>query len=216
VFDAALVFAYHLVMALVPLSAAGAIVVFTVGVRTALLPLSVRAVRGERARARIAPRLAELQAKHAGDRAAMAAAYAELKRTEGAGPLSGCLPALAQLPFFFVLYRLFISSTVDGAPNELLGHKLWGVHLGTRFLADPGAPVFWVMFVALAAIALWTAVWTARRTPSSADSPPAVGLLVRVLPFTTVVFAAWLPLAAGIYLVTTTAWSAGERLVLRR
>jgi YidC/Oxa1 family membrane protein insertase len=213
VLDAALVFAYHLVMALVPLSAAGAIVVFTVAVRAALLPLSLRAVRGEQARARIAPRIAELPAKHAGDRAAMAAAYGELKRAEGAGPLAGCLPALAQLPFFFVLYRLFTSSTVDGAPNALLGQSLWGVDLGTRFLAEPTAPVFWVLFAALAAVALVTAVWTARR---STGAPTGVGLLVKVLPFSTVVFAAWLPLAAGIYLVTTTAWSAGERLVLRR
>jgi YidC/Oxa1 family membrane protein insertase len=216
VLNAALVFAYHLVLALVPLSATGAIVMFTVLIRTALLPLSVRAVRGERARARLAPRIAELQAKHRGDPAGLAAAIGELRRTEGAGPLAGCLPALAQLPFFFVLYRLFTSSTVDGAPNELLGHTLWGVHLGTRFLADPAAPVFWVVFAALAAVALWTVVWTARRMPSNADAPAGVGLLIRLLPFGTVVFAAWLPLAAGIYLVTTTAWSAAERLVLRR
>src|SRR5262249_7588683 len=138
-------FAYHLVMALVPLSAAGAIVVFTVLVRIAMLPLSIRAVRGEKTRAKLAPRLAELQAKHAGDPAAMSAALAELGRTEGGGPLAGCLPALAQLPFFFILYRLFTSSTVDGGPNELLGHTLWGVHLGTRFLAEPAAPVFWLV-----------------------------------------------------------------------
>jgi YidC/Oxa1 family membrane protein insertase len=37
------------------------------------------------------------------------------------------------------------------------------------------------------------------------------GWLVRVLPFLTVAFAAFVPLAAGVYLVTSVAWSLGER-----
>jgi YidC/Oxa1 family membrane protein insertase len=37
-----------------------------------------------------------------------------------------------------------------------------------------------------------------------------------VLPYATVAVAAVLPLAAGLYLLTTTAWSAAERVVLGR
>jgi YidC/Oxa1 family membrane protein insertase len=37
------------------------------------------------------------------------------------------------------------------------------------------------------------------------------GWLVRVLPYLTVAFAAFVPLAAGVYLVTSVAWSLGER-----
>jgi YidC/Oxa1 family membrane protein insertase len=36
------------------------------------------------------------------------------------------------------------------------------------------------------------------------------------MPFATVVIAAVVPLAAGLYLLTTTAWAAAERLVFRR
>jgi len=39
----------------------------------------------------------------------------------------------------------------------------------------------------------------------------APGWLVRVLPYLTVAFAAFVPLAAGVYLVTSVAWSLGER-----
>jgi YidC/Oxa1 family membrane protein insertase len=42
----------------------------------------------------------------------------------------------------------------------------------------------------------------------------AVGWLVRALPYTTLVIAAVMPLAAGLYLLTTTAWAAAERAVL--
>jgi hypothetical protein len=42
------------------------------------------------------------------------------------------------------------------------------------------------------------------------------GWLTRLLPYTTVVIAAIVPLAAGIYLLTTTAWTTAERALLRR
>ena len=42
------------------------------------------------------------------------------------------------------------------------------------------------------------------------------GPLGRILPYTTLIIAAFVPLAAGFYLLTTTAWTAAERAVLRR
>jgi YidC/Oxa1 family membrane protein insertase len=113
---------------------------------------------------------------------------------------------LATLPFFMVLYRLFSSSTVDHSPNELLGQTLWGAPLDGRFLAHPAAPAFWLVFVALAAVAWWTARQVPREGP---------GAVLRLLPYGTVPFAALLPLAAGIYLVASTAWTAAERAFLR-
>ena len=37
----------------------------------------------------------------------------------------------------------------------------------------------------------------------------------RIVPYTTVVIAAFVPLAAGLYLLTTTAWTAAERAGFR-
>jgi YidC/Oxa1 family membrane protein insertase len=41
-------------------------------------------------------------------------------------------------------------------------------------------------------------------------------MLLRVIPYTTVAIAAVVPLAAGLYLLTTTAWAAAERAVITR
>jgi YidC/Oxa1 family membrane protein insertase len=178
---------FHLIMSLSGLVTGGlAIVLFTVAVRAALLPLAIRAARGERTRAALAPKLRELST-------------AEVA-TLGSGLYAGLLPALAQIPFFMIMYRLFTSSTVDGTSNGLLSQSLLGVHLGTSFLADPGAPVFWLVFLLLAAIA-----WYAGRRLRG---------FMRALPFVTVLVAAYVPLAAGIYLVTSTLWTAVERTVL--
>jgi YidC/Oxa1 family membrane protein insertase len=43
-----------------------------------------------------------------------------------------------------------------------------------------------------------------------------MAVLTRFMPFGTVLMAAVLPLAAGLYLLTTTAWTVTERTVLRR
>lgn len=40
--------------------------------------------------------------------------------------------------------------------------------------------------------------------------------MTRLLPYLTVAFAAFVPLAAGLYLLTTTAWTAAERTLLMR
>jgi YidC/Oxa1 family membrane protein insertase len=45
---------------------------------------------------------------------------------------------------------------------------------------------------------------------------PGLGWLGQVLPYTTLIIAAFVPLAAVLYLVTTTSWTTAERAVLRR
>ena len=63
--DAPVGVAYHLVAGLAGvLPPVLAIVSFTVAVRLALLPLAVRQARGERARARLLPRVQSVQALH--------------------------------------------------------------------------------------------------------------------------------------------------------
>jgi hypothetical protein len=54
--------------------------------------------------------------------------------------------------------------------------------------------------------------WLSARLGRLMTAPGVqAGLLARVLPYLTVVFAAFVPLAAGIYLLTSLAWSLAER-----
>jgi YidC/Oxa1 family membrane protein insertase len=256
--------AYHLVFALTHLltpvagglAAAVAIVVFTAAVRLAISPLSLRALRGQAAMARLAPRVQALRARYRRQPERFQRELAALYKREGAGPLSGVLPLLAQWPFLSVMYLLFRSGTVNGARNQLLSGGLLGVPLGAHWL--PGAGLFSVndmlFLIILAALAAlcWLSARLAR--PAPAGAPPAAGtggrprgatgravngtkasgaglpaartgpdpgealasskaaaVLTRVLPYVTVVIAAFAPLAAAIYLLTTVAWTIGER-----
>lgn len=217
--DGAVGAAYHVVAAVVtglePLlaggAAAAAIVLFTAGVRLLLLPLTLRQVRAERARARLLPQAQEIRERHRDDPARLSRDLTALYRAQGANPFGGCLPALLQVPFFVVMYRLFLSTNVAGHPNYLLAHGLFGAPLAGHWsagalLGGPGL-VFLAVYGLIAAIA-----WLSARRLHRLGQPR----LLQLLPFGTVVFAATVPLAAGIYLLTTTAWTALENAVLRR
>ncbi|WP_441245949.1 YidC/Oxa1 family membrane protein insertase [Kitasatospora sp. McL0602] len=188
-----------------------AIMLFTVCVRLALHPLARAAARGEKTRQRLAPQVAELQRKHKGKPEKLQAAMTELYRAEKSSPFAGCLPMLIQIPFFSVMYRLFTT------PNDLLGHTLFGVPLGQHVSGAHGAQllVFGALYAALAAVG-WVTFRRARRTAAAAVTPtPTPGAaFLPYLSFGTVLFAALVPLAAGLYLLTTTAWTAAERGLL--
>jgi len=223
--------AYHVVSAfaqvLAPvaggLAAAAAIVMFTMAVLLLLLPLSYYSIRGQAIQARLLPQIQELQKRHAGHPDRLQRELAALQAREGAGMFAGCLPTLLQLPFLSVMYQLFRSSAIGGQRNALLSHELFGVPLGHHLLSAPGllsaqGAVFLGLFAVLAAVA-WAGTLIARRVarPSAPARPAgAMGALIRVLPYATMAVAAILPLAAGLYLLTTTAWSAAERAVLGR
>ncbi|HEV2779419.1 MAG TPA: membrane protein insertase YidC [Actinophytocola sp.] len=205
--------AHHLVLALAGvLDPAIVIVLITIAVRLALHPLARAAARGERARTALAPQVRELQRKYGKDRERFARELAALHRSAGTSMFAGCLPMLAQLPFFVVLFRLFSAPTIAGAPNALLDRALLGTPLGAHWPAMPADPVFLGLFAALAAVA-WCSARIIRRT--AGDRVPLAGLL-RLLPYGSLIGAALIPLAAGLYLLTTTAWGTAERAYLRR
>ncbi|MGC3861910.1 YidC/Oxa1 family membrane protein insertase [Micromonospora chersina] len=204
---------------------AAAIVLFTVGVRLLISPLTLAQVRGERRRAALAPEVRDLQRRYADDPARMQSELFALYRRAGASPVAGCLPALLQAPFFLVMYRLF--ATGDGHPH-LLDEKLAGVPLGWHLgdgLTGPVLAVFGVLLAALLVLAWWSArrarraaaaTGTIAGAPTEGPGAAVLGWLVPLLPFTTVLVGLVVPLAAVLYLVTTTAWTALEQAVLRR
>jgi YidC/Oxa1 family membrane protein insertase len=197
--------AYHLVSFLAPLTGtAGAIVVFVMLVRLCLHPLARIQVRGEKARAEIMPKLKEIQDKHRGNPERLNQELATFYGGEGKGMFAGCLPMLIQLPIFSVMYRLFLSPTVAGQPNQLLTHTLLGTPLGTVFTTSPNIAAV-CLFALMAAVATWTAM-----------QMTAGPKILRAVPYVSVVFAMFVPLAAGLYLLTTTAWTAFERALLMR
>ena len=273
--DAGVSVAYHVVTDLAHflaplgggLAAVAAIIAFTVAIRLLLLPLSYYALRGQAGQARLQPELAELRRRHGHEPERLQREISALYQRESGTLLIGCLPLLLQLPFFSIMYRLFLSPTVAGHSNQLLAHSVAGVPLSAHVFSlswlDHGLVgaalgvtglfsvhgLVFVGLIALVALVGWASVRLAKRmnqaatvlapaipVPPAAQNKPvragqpsagsaasaadaqgrAVAGLARVLPYFTAVIALFVPLAAGIYLLTTTAWTLAERAALRR
>ncbi|MEV7070074.1 YidC/Oxa1 family membrane protein insertase [Streptomyces sp. NPDC093990] len=215
-------------------AAAAAIVLFTALVRLLVHPLSRAAARGQKARTRLQPKIAELRKRHKDDPAELQKAVMALHAEEKVSPLSGCLPGLCQLPAFFLLYHLFSNTTIGGSANELLSHELFAAPLGGRWadaLAHGGVfGAAGLVYVCLFAFVVVVATFNYRRTkrtmaanlvvPVSDGQPvPGAGAVTRVMPFMsffTLFTVAVVPLAAALYVVTSSTWAAVERAALYR
>lgn len=229
--------AYHLVSGLTGiltpvlggLAATAAIVVFTVAVRLLLAPLSLRALRGQAAAARLAPQLQALRQRYRSQPERLQREMSALYKRAGTSMFAPVIPLLVQWPALSVMYLLYRSPRAGGTVNALLSHDLLGVPLGARWLGGAGlsgalsahGAVFLGVF-GLLAVACWLSARLGRSVTAPAGAgqgqPAAPGgaLLGRVLPYLTVVIAAFAPLAAGIYLLTSLAWSLGERWLYGR
>src|SRR6201993_5506660 len=179
--------AYHLVFALTHLltpvagglAAAAAIILFTAAVRLLISPLSLRALRGQAAMARIAPQVQALRTRYGRQPERFQRELTALYKREGTSPFAGILPLLAQWPFLSVMYLLFRSATVNGAQNQLLSDGLFGVPLGAHWLSGTGllgvhGMLFLVILAILAALC-WLSARLATRgggTPAPRTSPP--------------------------------------------
>lgn len=224
-------------------AAALAVVLVTLVVRAALVPVGVSQAKGERTRARLAPRLADLQRRHRNNPEALQRATMQLYADEGTSPFAGCLPMLVQAPVVGIIYAVFLHSQIAGHANALLGQTLAGVPLGSSLAGSvtggaltPGVLlVFGVLVAGIAAVGelsrragrpggrLAPAVPVAPVVPGAAGGAPANPLaapgmqqLLGALQFMTAVIACFVPLAAGLYLLVTVWWTYAQRLVLRR
>lgn len=227
VLDAAYRLVTGLSAAIEPLAgtAAGvvAIIVLTMLVRAVLLPVGISQVRAEFTRRRLAPQLADLQKKHGANRERLAEATIELYRRERTSPFAGMLPLLAQIPVISLVYAVFTHPMIAGHANDLLGERTFGAPLGTSFVGLTGAgPVWPAIAVYLTVLALIAVVTTVSRRvlalpqPEGAATPTGMLRALSFLPYVTVVFAAFVPLAAAVYILTTTTWTVAERWLLRR
>jgi YidC/Oxa1 family membrane protein insertase len=106
-----------------PYSWGFAIILFTLIVKIATLPLSLQQIRSMRATQELQPKLQELQKKHAKDKEKLAQAQMELYREHGVNPLGGCLPMLIQFPILIGLYQALYKLASTG---EIVGQRfLW-------------------------------------------------------------------------------------------
>ena len=148
------------------------------------------------------PELREITQRHRKDPERLQREVAKLQAESGTTLFAGFLPMLAQLPFFWLMYTLFSRAVVAGESNQLISGSLLGAPLGLHWPVLTGTPAFLALAVLLAVVAWFSSRLQLRQLDETAT--PLTRRLAQILPFGTLVTAAFVPLAAGLYLLTTT------------
>ncbi len=86
------------------------IIVLTVAVKLATLPLTQKSMKSAQQMQQLQPHIEALKKKHGADQQRMAAEQMKLFKEHGVSPLGGCLPMLLQMPIWIALYTALQTS----------------------------------------------------------------------------------------------------------
>ena len=98
-----------------------AIILLTLLIRVALLPLAIKQIRSMHAMQAIQPQVKALQQKYKGDRQKLNTEMMNLYKERGVNPLSGCLPLLLQFPVLIALFAVLRVDTATGRVQHIPG-----------------------------------------------------------------------------------------------
>ncbi len=90
------------------------IIMLTITIRIALIPLFVKQINSARNMQLLQPKVKDLQDKYGADRERLGQETMKLYREEGVNPAASCMPVLLQMPIFLALYRV-----LDGASRGI-------------------------------------------------------------------------------------------------
>lgn len=93
------------------------ILLFTVLLKVATLPLSLKSYHSMSKMKALQPEMKHIQERFADDKVRQSQEMMELYKREKVSPMSGCLPTLIQIPIFFALYKvLYVNIEMRQAP----------------------------------------------------------------------------------------------------
>jgi len=193
------------------LSYGWSILVLTLIVRAALLPLVVRQYRSMRQMQVLAPQIKDLQRKHKGDKKKQQEELMRLYQDNNANPFASCLPLVAQIPVFLGLYyglKRFSGSVGTNADLSFL-HIIPNITHHVSSLPLWSAVVLSVIYGGSQLLS--------TELSFEPQTPDLQRRIMRLIPIPIVLFAFQFPFPAGlaIYWVTTNMWTAGQMLIIK-
>jgi YidC/Oxa1 family membrane protein insertase len=198
------------------------IILLTIAVRAALLPLAVKQFRSMQALQRIAPHLKELQAKYKDDKQRLQQETMKFYQEHKVNPFASCLPLVAQLPVFLSLFymlrkdlRYDICPDINTAAVKVPkpcgstdASQFWFIHDITDKATGSVLAVLLVMYVGsqlISSLLMMTATVDKNQK-----------FIMLALPFLFVPFVFGFPAGLIMYWITTNVWTIGQQQFLRR
>jgi len=92
-----------------------AIIVLTIIIKLALLPLTKQQIKSQKAMQELQPKMEEIKQKYKDNKEEQSRAIMNLYKDNKVNPLSSCLPLLIQLPILWAMFMVFRAGLSDGS-----------------------------------------------------------------------------------------------------
>lgn len=177
-----------------------AIILLTILVKIVLFPLHMYSIKSMKKMQKIQPRLKEIKEKYKNDPARANQETLALMKAEKANPLSGCLPALMQIPIFIALYSML------GKSFELYKQPffLWIHDLSIK---DP----YFVMPILAGGV-----FFIQQKLTPTTGMDPAQAKVMMFMPIMITAFMLTVPSGLALYMFVNAVFSVFQQLLVTR
>ncbi len=177
-----------------------AIVLLTLTIKALLFPIANKQFASMASMRAVQPKMKALQERYKDDKPRQQQEVMALYKQEKVNPVAGCLPAFLQIPIFYALYKVLLTSIEMrhqpfvlwikdlSAPDPLTPVNLFGL-----LPFDPPGLLHLGVLAILLGVTMWLQM---RMNPAAGD--PAQQQVMAIMPWMMMLFFA--PLAAGLQL----------------
>jgi YidC/Oxa1 family membrane protein insertase len=172
------------------------IILFTILIRTLILPVTVRSTKSMKAMQEIQPKIKDLQKKYKNDRPRIQQETMALYSAYGVNPVAGCLPMVLQAPIFIGVYHAIRDLSKSDA-------GIW--HGGFLWLDSLKSPDPWHLLPILAGLFQLVQTFMARPAGQGKvtdQQQQMMNTMMNIMPITVVLFGWTFASGSVIYWVT--------------
>jgi YidC/Oxa1 family membrane protein insertase len=206
------------------LSWGGAIIALTICMRTLLIPLTYKQLKGMRALQALQPQIKEIQAKYKNDKQRMQQEMMRFYQENKVNPFASCIPLIAQLPVFITLFyvlqhdlRSDICTQTAKTCSEFAakqGHSAGFFGESFLFIPDLTAKATGGVLIALLILYVGTQLISGMVMSVTADKSQRT--MMFVLPLIFVPFVISFPAGLILYWITTNIWTIGQQFAIQK
>ncbi|TVX89820.1 YidC/Oxa1 family membrane protein insertase [Paenibacillus agilis] len=175
-----------------------AILLLTIIVRTAILPLTIKQMRSSKEMQKLQPKLLELKKKYKDNPQKQQEETVKLFQQHNVNPMAGCLPILIQMPVFIALYNAIYLN------DEIRHHTFLWLQLGE--------PDKWVLPI----LAALTTFIQSKMMMSQQPAQPAMQFMTLVFPVLIFIMSMQFPAALPLYWVFSNIYTIVQNFFLYR
>ncbi len=197
------------------------IIVLTIIVRAALVPLTVKQFKSMQAMQRLAPEIKELQQKYKDDKQRQQQEMMAFYKENQVNPFGSCLPLILQMPVFLSLFYMLRKDLrhdicPDLNPPGIANPKPCGSTDASQFffIHDITDKATGGVLVALIVLYIGSQLASSVLMAVSADRNQR--MLMIGLPFIFTAFIIQFPAGLIVYWITTNLWTVGQQYLVRR